>query len=190
MKVKLLAIIVGILLIPLVYADTTINQTIISDGDIHSEQNLYANNVDLTINGVDIDAYDSFKYNSITTYIEDNQYSWARDSSGISRYTLANIMERAMSMVKEMSFSSNDIYGRIAFSLYEIFVPRSELSELYSNINFRLKTIEDYLSTHDPEGFCKSALNVANDEGYKKISCLNVTYTLTNDEAIVIEEVK
>jgi len=93
MKVKLLAIIVGILLIPLVYADTTINQTIISDGDIHSEQNLYANNVDLTINGVDIDAYDSFKYNSITTYIEDNQYSWARDSSGISRYTLANIME-------------------------------------------------------------------------------------------------
>jgi len=181
------------LLIPIASADVNITQSIYSDGDIESHNYFDSlGDTDFYVNGVEVSAYDTPRVLQVEEYISNNQNYWSVDTSGISKHSLERFFSRVSKIVtgEYTWYDSDDEEFNVAGFLYNAFISRFEFMEYFTNLEFRVSTIEAYLGRNDMTGFCISAVNNAKEYGYKSINCGGHKYILTDDEAITIEEVK
>lgn len=182
MEKKIILGFVILAMLPLVSADVSVTTTVQTTGNITSTNNLYGNYVDLIINGVNWNAYNP-------NYISSNENIWSKDRVGLDKSGVFSYFRRSIDYMKNRGSARKEEVN-LGTLLYSTFVPRWEVYDTYHNLDLRLKVIEDYLMRQDPEGFCQSAINVAKDEGWDNVTCGGKTYTLTDDQAIIVTSAK
>ena len=179
MKVKvILGIIAMLALLPFASADVNMTTTVYTTGNITSTNNLYGDAVDLIVNGVTWNMYNP-------NYIASNEYDWSKDRVGLTRSGVYHYFKESIDYIQNGGSTRKENVN-LGMLLYSTFVPRWEVYNLFNNLDLRLKVIEDYLMRQDPEGFCQSAINVAKDQGWNNVTCGGKTYTLTDNQAIIV----